>query len=117
MAGLTEDQEQSAFVLWLRANKYDHFHVPNSTYTKSWAQKTKNTRLGVSAGVPDIFVFAGGKRFAIEMKRASKGVVSTHQRKWLEKLAEYGFIAAVCNGRDEAVELIESEVGERKQEL
>lgn len=52
----TEDQEQEAFVQWLRLKGYPHFRVPNETYTKSWSQKAKNKKLGVSSGVPDLFV-------------------------------------------------------------
>ena len=29
----TEDQEQEAFVQWLRLKGYPHFRVPNETYT------------------------------------------------------------------------------------
>jgi len=65
----TEDEEQAAVIRWLNAKGYHFWHTPNSTYTKSWAQKNKNTRLGVQAGIPDIFVLANGKRIAIEMKR------------------------------------------------
>lgn len=52
----TEDQEQEAFVQWLRLKGYSHFRVPNETYTKSWSQKAKNKKLGVSSGVPDLAV-------------------------------------------------------------
>jgi len=113
----TEDEEQAAFVRWLNAQGYHFWHTPNSTYTKSWAQKNKNTRLGVQAGIPDIFVLANGKRIAVEMKRSKGGVVSEHQRKWLGRLAEYGFECAVCHGYDEAVEFVESVVGKQKVEI
>lgn len=48
-----EDQEQEAFVQWLRLKGYPHFRVPNETYTKSHKQRIKNKKLGVSSGVPD----------------------------------------------------------------
>ena len=52
----TEEQEQMAFVQWLTLNNIDHFRVPNETFTRSWNQKRKNKALGVSSGVPDLFV-------------------------------------------------------------
>ena len=52
----TEEQEQMAFVQWLRLKGYAHFRVPNETYTKSFKQKAKNKALGVSSGVPDLAV-------------------------------------------------------------
>ena len=52
----TEDQEQEAFVKWLDDNGYPRFRVPNETYTKSHKQRNKNKKLGVSSGVPDLFV-------------------------------------------------------------
>ena len=56
----TEDQEQEAFVQWLRLKGYPHFRVPNETYTRSWSQKAKNKKLGVSSGVPDLAVVVPG---------------------------------------------------------
>ena len=102
---------------WASARKYYFWHTPNSTYTKSWAQKNKNTRLGVQAGIPDLFLLARGKRIAIEMKRTKGGVVSEHQRKWLERLASYGFECAVCHGCDEAIEFVEKVIGKEKVEI
>mgnify|MGYP001007545441 FL=1 len=88
----TEDQEQEAFVQWLRLKGYPHFRVPNETYTKSWNQKAKNKKLGVSSGVPDLAVVVPdvwhvygdnvptntytGRLVFIEMKRKKGGVTS-----------------------------------------
>lgn len=123
----TEDQEQEAFVQWLRLKGYAHFRVPNETYTKSWSQKAKNKKLGVSSGVPDLFVavpfppphliIAHKDRddevrnktlVAIEMKRKKGGVTSTNQKKWIKTLNEAGIQAVVCKGCDEAIEFIKS---------
>lgn len=123
----TEDQEQEAFVQWLRLKGYPHFRVPNETYTKSWSQKAKNKKLGVSSGVPDLFVavpfppphlvIAHKDRddevrnktlVAIEMKRKKGGVTSENQKKWIKTLNEAGVQTVVCKGCNAAIEFIES---------
>ena len=123
----TEDQEQEAFVQWLRLKGYLHFRVPNETYTKSWSQKAKNKKLGVSSGVPDLFIavpfppphliIAHKDRddevrnktlVAIEMKRKKGGTTSANQKKWIKTLNEAGIQAVVCKGCDEAIEFIKS---------
>lgn len=103
----TEDQEQAAFVQWLRLKGYPHFRVPNETYTKSWKQKAKNKALGVVSGVPDLFVVAGGKLVAVEMKRTKGSVVSASQIEWLKTLENAGIAGRVCKGADEAIKFIE----------
>lgn len=123
----TEDQEQEAFVQWLRLKGYPHFRVPNETYTRSWSQKAKNKKLGVSSGVPDLFIavpfppphliIAHKDRddevrnktlVAIEMKRKKGGTTSANQKKWIKTLNEAGIQTVVCKGCDAAIEFIES---------
>lgn len=123
----TEDQEQEAFVQWLRLKGYPHFRVPNETYTRSWSQKAKNKKLGVSSGVPDLFVAVPfppphliiyeedgsesirDKKFvAVEMKRKKGGVTSANQKQWIKTLNEAGIQTVVCKGCDAAIEFIES---------
>lgn len=104
----TEDEEQSVVVNYLRLRGIPHFHVPNSTYTKSWSQKRKNKMMGVVPGVPDLFFFVGGKPYAIELKRRKMGVVSSYQKEWLETLNNNGVRAIVARGADEAIEFVES---------
>jgi hypothetical protein len=123
----TEDQEQEAFVQWLRLKGYPHFRVPNETYTRSWSQKAKNKKLGVSSGVPDLFIavpfppphliIAHKDRddevrnktlVAIEMKRKKGGITSANQKKWIKTLNEAGVQTVVCKGCDAAIEFIES---------
>lgn len=127
----TEDQEQEAFVQWLRLKGYPHFRVPNETYTKSFKQKAKNKALGVSPGVPDLFVVIPDQHFvygdniksnnpavetneyrhrlvAIEMKRKKGGVTSANQEQWIKTLNEAGVQTVVCKGCNAAIEFIES---------
>lgn len=102
----TEDQEQAAFVQWLRLKGYKHFRVPNETYTNSWRQKAKNKALGVVSGVPDLFVLVNGQMVAVEMKRRKGGVVSASQMEWLKALEEVGIAGRVCKGAEEAIEFV-----------
>jgi VRR-NUC domain len=108
-----EDQEQEAFVKWLDDNGYPRFRVPNETYTKSHKQRNKNKKLGVSSGVPDLFVvvpadYSDHRLVAIEMKRRKGGVTSENQKKWIKTLNEAGIQTVVCKGCDAAIEFIES---------
>lgn len=127
----TEDQEQEAFVQWLRLKGYPHFRVPNETYTRSWSQKAKNKKLGVSSGVPDLAVVVpdvwygygdnvpredlssytntyANRLVFIEMKRKKGGVTSANQKQWIKTLNEAGIQTVVCKGCDAAIEFIES---------
>lgn len=103
----TEKQEQVMFINYLKLKNIAFFHVPNSTYTKSWNQKRQNVMLGVQAGVPDLFVCLPGLLVAIEMKRVKGGVVSLHQKKWLGILNDSGVVCTVAKGAEEAIEFIE----------
>lgn len=65
---------------------------------------------GVERGVPDLLVFdppparPGCVGTALELKRASGGVVSDDQRRWLAQLEERGWAVLVAYGAADAVE-------------
>lgn len=109
-----EDREQYAVIQYCDIKGLAVFHVPNSTWTKSVMQRTKNTLLGVRSGVPDLFVLLPNVgTIAIELKRAKEkgksGTVSANQKAWLEILNNIpGTDAHVCHGADEAIKVIES---------
>lgn len=103
----TEAEEQIALVQYLRLKNLAHFRVPNETFTKSWRQKNMNTALGVSKGVPDLFVIVAGKLIAIEMKRAKNSATSPEQKAWIARLNDVGVPARVCKGFIEAKMFIE----------
>lgn len=109
-----EDREQYAVIQYCDLRGIPVFHVPNSTWTKSIMQKTKNNLLGVRSGIPDLFVLLPNiGTLAIELKRAKesgrRGVVSDNQKHWLELLNKIpGTDAQVCYGANEAIQLIES---------
>lgn len=103
----TEQEEQIAFVGYLNARNIPFFHVPNSTWTKSWNQKRINHAMGVQPGVPDLFVFVNGSPIAIEMKRIKGATTSLAQKIWLEILNKSSVEARVCKGCEEAIAFVE----------
>lgn len=104
---LSEDQEQQLLVQYCDVKGFKRFRVPNETFTKSWNQKRKNKMLGVSAGVPDLFVIVNGQLCAIEMKRKKKSSTSQAQKEWITALNDAGIPARVCKGFEEAKDFIE----------
>ena len=99
----TEAQEQMQFVQWLRLKNIAHFRVPNETFTRSWKQKNMNKALGVSKGVPDLFICLPNKLIAIEMKRVKGSVTSLEQKQWIERLSKAGIPAIIAKGCAEAI--------------
>lgn len=104
-----EDEEQAAFVQWLRLKGYPHFRVPSETYTKSWKQKAKNKALGVVRGVPDLFIVTTNGLMAIEMKRIKGSVTSPEQLQWIETLQDAGTPAFVAKGAEQAIRITEQQ--------
>lgn len=82
-------------------------HIPNSTYTSSWAQKRKNMRMGVSKGVPDYMILLKNSICFIEMKMERRGTVSLEQAEWMRQFNALGIPAKVCRGFVQAKEFIE----------
>ena len=108
----SEDDEEGAFTDWLELQGYTHWHVPQETYTTSWAVKNKAKKLGVRRGVPDhwVIVPTGGTRFlvAIEMKRVKGGTISDDQFEKVHELNKcQGVTALVAEGCGEAIDIIE----------
>lgn len=104
----SEREEQIVLTQYLDLKGLPYFHVPNSTFTKSWKQKQLNKYMGVKPGVPDLFICVAGRMVAVELKRTKRGVISEYQRRWLDILNEHGVEAVVCKGADEAIKFIES---------
>lgn len=104
----TEEIEQRLFVQWLDRHGFKYTAIPNSTYTKSWSQKRKNTAMGLRAGFPDMVVIARNHFICVEMKRRKGSVTSQDQKDWLAALTDAGVPAAICKGADEAQAFIRS---------
>ncbi len=105
----SEENEQAALVQYLDMfpKQIKYTAIPNSTYTKSWSQKTKNTRTGLRPGFPDLFLLINNQAVCIEMKRLKGGVVSQAQKDWIAALNISGVPTFVCNGFDEAKVIVD----------
>lgn len=112
-----EDIEQMQFVEWLEIQSLKYTAIPNNTYTKSWAQKLKNKRMGLNRGLSDLLILVSpnqskdGNGYALffEMKRKKGGVQSKEQKEWEEALnglktprVQY----YLCKGCDEAIKVV-----------
>lgn len=105
---LSEYQEQVSVVEYLEAKGLIYSAIPNSTWTSSMKQKVMNKRMGLRPGLPDMVVALPGTGLLfIEMKRRKGGVVSRHQKQWIETLNTIpGVEAKVCLGSDEAIAFV-----------
>jgi len=102
-----EYEEQKIVVKYLELIGAKFTAIPNSTYTTSPAQKAMNTAMGLRSGLPDLFIIIKEKPFFIEMKRKKGGVLSENQKEWIDKINKTGIKAYVCNGFEEAKEIID----------
>ena len=107
----SEQIEQMRFVQWLELKGYKFTSIPNSTYTKSWSQKRKNTEMGLRAGFPDMIVVANNVFMCIELKRTKGGTLSEFQKEWICVLGEANIPVAVCKGADEAIRFVQKTAG------
>lgn len=103
----TEEVEQIAVVQYLELKGHKYSHIPNSTFTKSWSVKSRNKRMGVRPGLPDLFCIIGDTPVWIEMKRLKGGTLSAAQKEWIEALEQAGQTVKVCRGADEAIKFIQ----------
>lgn len=103
----SEDIEQIKFVSWFRINypEVRIFAIPNGGH-RHIAVAHKLRLSGVSKGVPDLMIPEW--KMWIEMKRQDGGTVSKEQKEWMEYLERCGYLCHVCNGFEEAKEVIHS---------
>ena len=112
----TEAQEQEAVMRWaeMSTGRYPElallFHIPNGGSRKDAREGAHFKKLGVKAGVPDLFLpVARGAYHGlfIEMKREKGGRVSDDQEAWLLALSSQGYATFVANGYEEARQMLE----------
>lgn len=110
----TESAEQQLLFQWARmqSGKYPEltllYHIPNEG-KRSHKTGARMKAEGLKTGVPDIClpVARGGHHgLYIELKRVKNSRVTVAQMAWIEALTKQGYVAAVCRGADEAIELI-----------
>lgn len=104
----TEEVEQRQVVQYLEYRDCKFTAIPNSTYTKSWKQKQKNTATGLRAGFPDLVAIINGTFICIEMKRSVGSATSSLQKDWHKALLDAGIPTYVCKGFLEAKKVIDS---------
>lgn len=120
----TEHEEQKNLISWCKMSEGRYpelafIHAcPNGAQrpTKMDAQgrtySPEGVKLkaeGVKKGVPDLFLDAPRRPFhglRIEMKRRQGGTVSDDQKIWLNFYDEQGYRAVVCEGWEEAKDII-----------
>ena len=111
----TEAQEQEAVIRWaeMSTGMYPElallFHIPNGGSRRDAREGAHFKKLGVKAGVPDLFLPVarnGYHGLFIEMKRTKGGRTSEEQREWIAELNKAGYSAVVCKGWQEAKEEI-----------
>ena len=118
---MTEEQEQMVFVEWLRVNHILYFHCPNEVGGQSKSLRIraiKMKKMGVSKGVPDLFVFIpiigttgavdAYQPLAVEMKRQKGSTTSQEQKEWLKVLEMAGIPSAICKGAEQAINFVET---------
>lgn len=106
----TEFEEQCTFVEWLELKGLKFTAIPNSTWTKSWSQKTKNKQSGLRRGLPDMLVITPSGLAFVEMKRQNSPPSATkpEQHAWINSLNKLdGVECRICRGATEAIEFIE----------
>ena len=110
----TESVEQQTLFRWAKmaSGKWPElellYHVPNEG-KRSYKTAARLKAEGLKSGVPDIClpVPRGGYHgLYIELKRVKNSRVTQDQLDWIEALIAQGYVAVVCRGCDEAIELI-----------
>lgn len=109
----SEATEQIAVIQWCEINKFMYpelkliFHVPNGG-TRNKIEAANLKRQGVKSGVPDLFLPVARHDYNglfIEMKYG-KNKTTENQKIWIEELQGQGYLCQVCNGAEEAVEVL-----------
>ena len=125
---MTEYQEQTALVQWLRLKQIFFFanHNENNTHAQNrkWAMiaEVKAKKAGKMKGVPDLTIFLDSNILFLELKRAKKRLKSgkmsnasskpsKEQETAFRRINEYSYAEAiVCYGAKEAIEEIEKRI-------
>jgi hypothetical protein len=118
---MSEHTEQSMVIYWAErhADEYPELRWLHSSLNGIFIPASKATRSriinrmkaeGMKRGIPDLFlpVARHGKHgIYLELKRNDGGVLSNEQKEFLAFADEQGYHAVVCNGCDEATEMLE----------
>jgi len=110
----SESWHQEQIFKWARSQQIkipelQLLHASLNGVKLSPALAGKMKRQGMRSGVPDIFLPVARGMYAglfIELKKASGGVVSAAQRKFLAALESEGYKAVICRGYVETIQTI-----------
>ena len=109
-----EAYEQRKVIEYCKLRKIRVFSVPNGG--KRGAKEAYFLKLeGCSPGVPDLCVPIPNKKYNglfIEMKYG-KNKPTSNQKEWIKYLNSVGYLAVVCYGAEEAVNLIKKYIADK----
>lgn len=112
----SEHTEQTVVVEFCRVRKIPIFSIPNGTHLfgtklQRAGQMRKLKAEGLSPGMVDVCIPCPTKKYHglfIEMKRRDIKKPSKAQEEWIRALNAWGYLAVVCSGAGEAIEVIKS---------
>ena len=119
----SEEQEQAAVMEWVTIMCPQMpelkwmIHIPNGGL-RSKSEAVRFKRLGVKAGVSDLFlpVARGGFHgLWIELKRQHGGKLSAEQKEWLDGMMQEGYYAVRADGAEQACDIIYKYLTETEQ--
>ena len=121
----TEHEEQVALFQWAEANEAQYpslamlAAIPNGGY-RPMATAAMLKAEGVKAGYPDCFLAVprpgvngkGHHGLFLELKRRDRSNHATAlQKEWIDRLSQWGYMAVVCYGAQEAIDTIKAYLG------
>jgi len=88
-------------------------------YQAHFSQRIKAKATGYKKGFPDLFIYEIARidntiyaGLAIELKTKT-GRPTVEQIEWIKQLQKRGYMASICKGIDEALELIENYINNK----
>ncbi|MBR5948236.1 MAG: VRR-NUC domain-containing protein [Clostridia bacterium] len=99
--------EQEAIVQYCTLKRYPMFAIPNGG-RRDAKEAMYLKRSGVQPGVPDMMfpVARHGKHGLFIELKVGRNKPTASQERWLEQLNKAGYLAKVCWGSAQAIELI-----------
>jgi hypothetical protein len=107
---MTEYELQKAICKYLDLKGVLYCASMGGQYQPHFSQRIKAKKSGYKKGFPDLFIYEPIGKFnglAIELK-VGKNRATKDQLKWQKELNDRGYIAEVCNGLDEAIDVIDN---------
>ena len=107
---MTEYELQKAICKYLDLKGVLYCASMGGQYQPHFSQRIKAKKSGYKKGFPDLFIYEPVGEFhglAIELK-VGKNRATKDQLKWQKELNDRGYRAEVCNGLDEAIDVIDN---------